>query len=379
MIFYNFAANFIFTSFMHFRQTLIFISIIIFILTIGCKKKSVQISQSSGIKEKLSEYGFFEGKLSDLKPKTDVLPYDLNTPLFTDYAYKTRFIWMPKDSSAKYNPDHVLEFPKGTVLIKNFYYHHDERKPEVGRRIIETRLLSNNEKGWEVLTYIWNKEQTEAFFDKAGDILPVSWVNSNGKDMSIQYIIPNKNQCKSCHTYKGNFTPIGPKVAHLNRDFVYADGPQNQLAKWQSMGYLTGYDPNQEHPKAANMEDKSKSIHDRAMAYLDINCAHCHNPHGAANTSGLTLTHDSPKDLNLGIYKATVSAGAGTGGNTYSIVPGKPEESILVYRMQSTNPGAMMPELGRTLVHDEGVALISDWIKSMNPKEFDHIEKGLLK
>ncbi|MBK7637808.1 MAG: hypothetical protein IPJ13_28640 [Saprospiraceae bacterium] len=91
------------------------------------------------------------------------------------------------------------------------------------------------------------------------------------------------------------------------------------------------------------------------------------------------MTLDSPTDLNLGIYKATVSAGAGTGGHTYSIVPGNPDQSILVYRMQSTNPGAMMPELGRTVVHEEGVTLISDWIKSMNPKEFDVPEKGLLK
>ena len=364
---------------MHFRKTLISISILIFILVSGCKKKSEQISQTSDVKQKLSEYGFFEGKLSDLSPRADVLPYDLNTPLFTDYAHKSRFVWIPKGSSATYTTDHVLEFPKGTVLIKNFYYYHDERKPEQGKRIIETRLMINNDKGWEVLTYVWNKEQTEAQFDKAGDILPVSWVNNDGKEMTIQYIIPNKNQCKSCHTYKGKFTPIGPKVAHLNKDFVYAEGTQNQLAKWLSVGYLTGYDHQKKHPKAANMDDKSQGIHERAMAYLDINCAHCHNPYGAANTSGLTLTLDSPTDLNLGIYKATVSAGAGTGGHTYSIVPGNPDQSILVYRMQSTNPGAMMPELGRTVVHEEGVTLISDWIKSMNPKEFDVPEKGLLK
>ena len=126
---------------MHFRKTLISISILIFILVSGCKKKSEQISQTSDVKQKLSEYGFFEGKLSDLSPRADVLPYDLNTPLFTDYAHKSRFVWMPKGSSATYTTDHVLEFPKGTVLIKNFYYYHDERKPEQGKRIIETRLM----------------------------------------------------------------------------------------------------------------------------------------------------------------------------------------------------------------------------------------------
>lgn len=82
-------------------------------------------------------------------------------------------------------------------------------------------------------------------------------------------------------------------------------------------------------------------------------------------------------DMSLGIYKATVSAGAGTGGNTYSIVPGDPEASVMIYRMKSTNPGAMMPELGRSLVHKEGVALISDWITSLKDLESDEYAEGL--
>jgi hypothetical protein len=103
------------------------------------------------------------------------------------------------------------------------------------------------------------------------------------------------------------------------------------------------------------------------MAYLDVNCGHCHQPEGAANTSGLNLIFGTPLSTELGVFKATVSAGAGTGGHQYSIVPGNPEESILVYRMNSTNPGAMMPELGRRLVHEEGVALMKEWSAEMEP------------
>ena len=117
------------------------------------------------------------------------------------------------------------------------------------------------------------------------------------------------------------------------------------------------------------IRDSSGTLHERAMAYLDINCAHCHRREGSANTSGLHLRADAKLDLALGVYKATVSAGAGTGGNTYSIVPGHPEESIMIYRMSSTNPGAMMPELGRTINHTEGIALISDWIKNMEVED----------
>ena len=320
--------------------------------------------------EKLSQYQFFSGPLAELQPNDRVLPYDLNSPLFSDYAHKARFVWMPEGSSAKYQEDGVLDFPESTVLIKNFFYENDERDPTLGKRIIETRLLINRGEEWEAIGYIWNKEQTEALHEVVGDIQEVSWVNEAGHTQSINYIIPNKNQCKSCHLNGKKQVPIGPKVRNLNKTFSYGNGAVNQLDKWASVGYLTGYDPSSRHPRVAEWEHKeSGTLHERAMAYLDINCGHCHNPNGSANTSGLHLLADAPQDISLGIYKATVSAGAGTGGFTYSIVPGSPEESIMIYRMKSTNPGAMMPELGRTTVHAEGIELISEWIEEMEVDE----------
>lgn len=316
--------------------------------------------------ERLSEYRFFTGDLKKLTPNEGVLPYDLNTPLFTDYAEKSRFVWMPEGTSAKYVAEGVFEFPVGAVLIKNFYYYHDKREPSQGLRIVETRLLVKRETSWDAMTYIWNDEQTEALLDIAGDIKVVEWVNEAGTPMKINYLVPNRNQCKGCHYYDGAFTPIGPKVQNLNKIFAYTEGEENQLEKWAETGYLTGYDPSAEHPKVAQWDQpETGTLHERAMAYLDINCAHCHNPHGPANTSGLTLTADEPLSINLGIFKAPVSTGNGSGGHRYSIVPGHPEESILLYRMQTTDPGAMMPELGRVSVHREGVELISEWIKEM--------------
>lgn len=320
--------------------------------------------------EKLSQYQFFKGALADLQPNDRVIPYDLNSPLFTDYAHKARFIWMPDGTSAKYKADQVLDFPKETVLIKNFYYENDETDASKGKKIIETRLLINRGEEWEAIGYIWNPEQTEAYHEVIGDIQEISWVNKTGETQNINYIIPNKNQCKSCHLTGKKQIPIGPKVRNLNKSFAYADGAMNQLEKWASIGYLTGYDENAEHSKVATWNDEnSGTLHERAMAYLDINCAHCHYKDGSANTSGLHLVADAKLDMSLGIYKATVSAGAGTGGHTYSIVPGHPEKSIMVYRMNSTNPGAMMPELGRSQVHKEGVELISEWIKNMKEEE----------
>lgn len=317
--------------------------------------------------ENLSDYGFFEGKLNDLTPAEGVLPYDLNSPLFSDYSHKARFVWMPDGVSVDYNTEHVMDWPVGAVLIKNFFYYHNETDLSQGRRLIETRLLVNRGEEWDAYGYTWNDEQTDATYDIVGDIKEVSWVNADGEDMKVDYIIPNKNQCKGCHAYDNKLKPIGPKARNINKEYAYADGTKNQLAKWMETGYLKGYDPEADHPSVAVWDDiQGHDLHARSMAYLDINCGHCHNPKGAGNTSGLTLLADSELGLKVGVFKATVSAGAGTGGHQYSIVPGNPDESIMVYRMSSNDPGAMMPELGRRMVHEEGVDLIASWIQEMD-------------
>ena len=348
----------------------IFSSIFLLVQCQFSNKQGVQIPMANEPFEKLSDYGFFKGNLADLQPADRVLPYDLNSPLFSDYAHKARFVWMPEGKSAQYTTDHVVDFPEGAVLIKHFYYNHDEQRADKGRRIMETRLLINRKEEWEAIGYIWNEEQTEALYEVVGDIKEVNWTDDKGTARFVDYIVPNKNQCKGCHAYDGKQLPIGPKVRNLNKTFAYQDGTMNQLEKWASIGYLTGFKSTEVHPKVAVWDDaKTTDIHSKAMAYLDINCGHCHNPKGAANTSGLHLVADNELDLTLGVFKATVSAGAGTGGHDYSIVPGNPDESIMVYRMNSTNPGAMMPEVGRRLVHTEGVNLIRDWISQMDTEK----------
>ena len=110
----------------------------------------------------------------------------------------------------------------------------------------------------------------------------------------------------------------------------------------------------------------SETLDARARSYLDINCSHCHNKVGPADTSGLLLEPDSPFGPSLGLCKLPIAAGTGTGDRKFGIVPGKPDESIFTYRMESTNPAVMMPELGRSLAHREGVELIAEWIAEMD-------------
>jgi hypothetical protein len=121
-----------------------------------------------------------------------------------------------------------------------------------------------------------------------------------------------------------------------------------------------------EMPSAVAWDDETAPLEDRARAYLDINCAHCHSPVGAADTSGLFLDIDTEVGPQYGICKAPIAAGGGSGGRLVDISPGEPDESIITYRMGSTEPASMMPELGRSLSHDEGVDLIAEWIDSLD-------------
>ncbi len=316
-------------------------------------------------KQKLSDYHFFTGRLADLQPANGVVPYDINSVLFSNYAEKLRFVKLPDGHKANYTKDGALDLPKGTVIIKNFYYDNDFRKPAKGRRILETRLLVHEENGWNAYPYVWNDEQTEAFYDVAGDVKKVSYINANGKRINIDYIIPNKNQCKGCHIRNGEMQPIGPTAMQLNRDYVYISGKQNQLTYWQQHGLLNKLPALNTIDKLAAIDDKTKSLDSRARAYLDVNCGTCHHPQGPANTSGLFLHYDQDPTVELGIMKSPVAAGRGAGKNAYDIVPGKPHQSILTFRMQTNDPGIAMPELGREQIHKEGVKLIKDWIKEM--------------
>ncbi len=318
-------------------------------------------------KEKLSEYGFFVGTLKDLAPAEGVIPYELNTPLFTDYAQKLRFFKLPQGETITYREKEVLDFPVGTYIIKNFYYHNDQTKLEAGRRILETRILLRESDGWKTLpSYVWNDEQTEAYLTIEGATKDIVWINEQGKRMEVAYSVPSQVLCKSCHVNDHKLTPIGPKARQLNRDFAFTVGTKNQLTHYADLGLL------KELPDIATVrkspvwdEPATGSLQGRALAYLDMNCAHCHSEGGPGNTSALHLTEFETNEFHLGIDKHPIAAGKGTGGRPYDIVKGEPENSIMVYRMESDNPGEMMPEVGRKLVHEEGVALIKEWISKM--------------
>jgi len=182
----------------------------------------------------------------------------------------------------------------------------------------------------------------------------------------VNYIIPNVNQCLGCHENNRVMRPIGPKARNLNRDFDYADGLDNQLPHWSKRGYLHGV-PSARLPRLPVWNDASTgTLEQRARSWLEMNCAHCHNPGGPARTSGLDLRYTQEDSGKIGFWKTPVAAGRGSGGRLFDIVPGKPDESILVYRLESLEPGIMMPELGRRLADTAGLALVRQWIASLH-------------
>jgi uncharacterized repeat protein (TIGR03806 family) len=345
------------------------------IALISCKPKAVDTVMaeedpgasdlSSLGKPRLSDYGFFTGTLRELEPAPGITPYTLNAPLFSDYAFKKRFVKIPTGSKAKYIAGDVFEFPEGTTLIKNFYYPEDFRKPEEKIRILETRLLIREKSLWKTLPYVWNEEQTDAFLEVAGNSKRVHWTHDDGALKNVNYSVPNTNQCKACHLRAEKISPIGLSARQLNRDYPYSTGKKNQLVYWSENNLLEGFPRKGILPRLTAYEDKQAPIDLRARAWLEVNCAHCHRPDGPARNSGLHLLADVTSPVEYGVGKAPVAAGKGTGGRLYSIVPGKPDESILQFRIESNDPGMMMPELGRSIRHEEGVRLVREWISGM--------------
>lgn len=344
---------------------------------------------AEGMPERLADWNVLYVADGTLRLNAGVLPYDLDTPLFSDYAHKLRTVWMPKGSTARYRENAALDFPVGTIISKTFYFPltkagrgdgatvlrseatnvalADGSLPMDKIRLVETRILVRRENGWLTLPYVWNAQQTEARLMRSGEIVPLTLVAEDGSSEQAQYMVPDDNQCAGCHGIdlkSKAVDPIGPKVRHLNHEYAYEDGRENQIARWQKVGYLSDV-PAGNLPKNAAWNDASATVEERARSYLDINCGHCHSEKGAARTSGMWLDRMTRDLVRLGVCKVPIAAGQGTGNRPWDITPGKPDDSIVVYRMESNDPGTMMPELGRSVVHREGVQLIRNWIAAM--------------
>ncbi len=323
----------------------------------------------------LSAWGLLSRSGSGITLAPGSRVYALNTALFSDYAHKLRTVYVPEGQQVHYSRFEQFEMPVGSIISKTFFYatnasgeleiNHplSEDPAEIDwdtATILETRLLVRQEDGWDALPYVW--DGNDAYLKITGDLMELKVANES----PLPYLVPSRNQCASCHATNhttGANQPIGIKARHLNRPDPVADG--NQLVVWGEAGLISGLPEHDEIPANASMENAETSLDHKARSYLDVNCGHCHNPAGAADTSGLMLDYQDHDPGAMGVCKPPIAAGRGSGGFLYSIVPGDAERSILTYRMNTSDPATMMPELGRSRVHTEGFELISAWINDM--------------
>lgn len=364
---------------------------------------------------KLSEYNLFANPTDPRSGANEGgLLFDLTTPLFSDYSKKYRIVFLPPGTPAAWKegsrtePNATLDLPVGTVIAKTFSFPHKTS----GEEIIETRLLihRNSTDGgthWEGLPYIWEKDaqgnRTDAKLALGGGKVPVSWDYDDPDPAvvktytgSTEYTIPHVNQCGTCHAnddYVPGKAPIGLKVRLMNRPMDYGSGPENQLQHWISAGMLSGaptltvngshvatnvlraprfnvpndsYNiPSTETARLDQLSAAEKDKEYRARAWLETNCAHCHNQKGIAQSTGLFLDMFRTININYGICKSPTTAGSSSGGNQYDIVPGSAATSIASFRVHQANPSTQMPPLARSVVHAEGVTVFDDWINTV--------------
>lgn len=315
----------------------------------------------------LDEWKLFADSAAQ-QPAYRVEPYDVISPLWSDDTFKRRFIHLPENGAIEYASDGPWGFPVGTVLAKTFSYFKDARDPSLGERLLETRLLVHEASGWVGHTYVWNEDQTDAERKVAGADVPVSYVDAAGDSQSLSYSVPNTNLCNECHG-KDQPDTLGGLTRQLDRDHVYAGKTRNQIDYFASLGWFSA------EPEAGEQRQRmvdptgSASVEERARAYMDANCAHCHGKDRAAASSGLLLAWSETKagadPKTFGVCKVPTSAGGGTCGLVHDVVPGDPANSILICRVKSREPQVQMPPLATKRVHPEGVALLEQWVTGL--------------
>ncbi|WP_309640791.1 hypothetical protein [Flavobacterium sp.] len=311
---------------------------------------------------KLSDYKFFEGDIKNLQPAYGVLPYKPTSELFSEYAKKSRFVWMPNGTKATYTSDaEVLNLPVGAALIKTFYYNNVQ--PANATKIIETRVMIRKSTGWIFAEYVWNEDQTDALLQMTGSTVSISWLDENNAPQQVDYKIPAANDCRMCHDVSAESKPIGIKPQNLNSNYNYTSGTKNQLSKWVEFGYLENNLP-ATIVSIVDYKDTSKSLDLRVRSYFDINCAHCHQNGGNADFTTIRMAFsETANPTNMGVCIGGLQVPGITHG--YIVTPQDTSQSTLFYMMNTTNPGFRMPRVGRTIVHQEGVQLIEQWINSL--------------
>jgi uncharacterized repeat protein (TIGR03806 family) len=317
---------------------------------------------------KLSETGIYADTARNVLAP-GVMPYNVNSPLWSDDAHKERYIAIPGDGKIQYDRSSGWEFPEGTVLVKSFALELVKGDPKSLRRL-ETRLEHLEQHHWRNYTYVWNDEQTDAELldDPKGRDRVFAIRETNGTMRDQRWHFPGRAECTLCHTMPMNYV-LGPTTRQMNRDYDYGNGVvANQIEVMNRLGMLdkplkdgkaTGL------AKLADPKDPHASLDDRARAYLHANCSHCHTKWGGGNAY-FWLTSDLSLDKTATIGTAPQHGDLHVPGAKV-IDPGHPERSLIALRMAALGP-ERMPRVASSVVDQDAVKLITEWISSL-PKQ----------
>jgi len=340
--------------------------------TVSSEWGAISVDPDAVPPHQLSKMQLVRWKDGGVEYNDGVVPYSMNTPLFSDFALKDRAIWIPDGGQASWDEGTVLDFPVGTVVMKTFLVSPDLRDSDAPLQIVETRLLIRGTSKWAAWPYIWHEDGSDAYLHVGGKVLDHTFIDAHGESRTAHYLVPQRNQCVDCHeTYDDSgeraLRPLGPEPRLMHDGVVLerlvADG---QLTGAPELSTVT---PSVDWAdiEARGVEDlSSEEVVIAARDYLHVNCAHCHSPRGIEGiTSQFFLNWDNDDPFHLGICKRPGSAGEGGEDRYFDIVPGNPDASILWYRTATEDVGAMMPDIGRSLAHNTGAELIWRWIAEM--------------
>ncbi|WP_040733886.1 putative Ig domain-containing protein, partial [Thiocapsa marina] len=345
---------------------------------------------------RLSETGVFEnlpnsqniGGPADLQPAPGVIPYDLNSPLWSDAAFKYRFLVVPNDGThdtpgerIAFSEEGQWGFPIGSVVVKHFELPSDPVNPDPSTaRPTETRFLVHGEDGdWYGITYSWLPDGSDAIL--VGSTGATEIIDVGGADgWTYEWDYPSRTQCILCHTHL-EFV-LGPKTRQLNRSVTYSQTGRtaNQLVTLNHLGLLS---PSLEEAEinlstvltSAALDDETATLEHRARSYLDSNCAGCHRgPDGAAGRAIWDGRLLSSLDLNdTGMIGGNLSDDLGD-PNLRVITPGSHLTSAAWLRLESIDPTLMMPPLAKHLADAQATEVFRDWIDGMpnQPPNLSH-------
>jgi uncharacterized repeat protein (TIGR03806 family) len=316
--------------------------------------------------DRLSQTGLFTS-LSETTPREGLVPYGVNSPLWSDGAEKRRWVALPGGETVGFSRTDEWSFPRGTVFVKQFALTTDESDPTAQRRL-ETRLLVvDGTGGGYGVTYRWRRDGSDADLLKEGASEEIT-VRTKAGSRAQTWSYPSRDDCLRCHTTIAGFV-LGPKTRQLNGPFTYPGTgvTDNQLRTWNYLGMLRPALREEEIPRLdrlAAVGDASASLEDRARSYLDANCMHCHRP-GANIPASFDARYDTPPSRGNLLGAATVSDNLGV-ERPKVVTPGDPAHSLLYLRMVQAER-FKMPPLARNEVDRQAATLIKRWIESLAP------------